>query len=85
MKQFVKYLLLVLLVFNIGHLQAQADEDSTYVLGKSRLYFIPTFSVSNKIAENQNQIVRLIHDQYLLEWEVNLNIGYFVKRNFAVE
>ena len=61
MKQLLKWLLFAVFIFNFSHVQAQAEEDSTYILGKSRLYFIPTFSVSNKIAENQNQLVRVIH------------------------
>ena len=84
MKRHYPYIILILLVFNIGSVLAQDEADTTYILTKSRLYLIPTFSVSNKIAENQNQLVRVIHDQYLLDWEVNFNVGYFVKDDFAV-
>jgi len=84
MKTHYRCLIIILLLFNIGSALAQDKADTTYILTKSRLYLIPTFSVSNKIAENQNQVVRVIHDQYLLEWEVNFNIGYFFKDNFAV-
>jgi hypothetical protein len=65
-------------------LKAQNDIDSTMLLGKSRLYMIPTFSVSNRDAINDQQLLRLVHDQYRLEWEVDMNVGYFVKDNFAV-
>ena len=84
MKRYYTYIILILLVFNIGSALAQDEADTTYILTKNRLYLIPTFSVSNKIAENQNQLVRVIHDQYLLDWEVNFNVGYFVKDDFAV-
>lgn len=65
-------------------IKAQTEIDSAFLLSKSRLFIIPTFSVSNRIAENDQQLIRLVDDQYRLEWEVDMNVGYFVKDNFSV-
>lgn len=76
-------LLLLTFLLTIGA-KAQSEIDSSMLLSKSRLYMIPTFSVSNRDAVNDQQLLRLVHDQYRLEWEIDMNVGYFVKDNFSV-
>ena len=63
---------------------AQTETDSIYFLRKGRLFISPTFSVNNRIAENEEQLLRFVEDQYKLEWNVDLNVGYFFKDNFSV-
>lgn len=83
MKLKQQILILIALLSSSG-LQAQSEADSTFRLNRSRLYIIPTFSVSSRDAVNDQQLLRLVHDQYRLEWEIDMNVGYFVKDNFSV-
>lgn len=79
-----QYMLIFLAMLTATGLKAQTEIDSSMLLSKSRLYMIPTFSVSNRDAINDQQLLRLVHDQYRLEWEIDMNVGYFVKDNFSV-
>jgi hypothetical protein len=65
-------------------LLAQSEKDSTYFLSKGRLFISPTFSVSNKTAVNEDQLLRFVEDQNRLEWDIDINVGYFIKDNFSV-
>jgi hypothetical protein len=52
-------------------------------LRKGRLFISPTFSVNNRIAQNEDQFARFVEDQYKLEWNIDVNVGYFIKDNFG--
>ncbi len=84
MKEFKKALILgVFLLIGSYSLLAQSETDSIYFLSKGRLFISPTFSVNNRIAENDDQLLRFVEDQYKLEWNVDINVGYFIKDNFS--
>lgn len=85
MKEIKITFLLGIFLFVGSHssLFAQSEKDSTYFLSKGRLFISPTFSVNNRIAENDDQILRFIEDQYKLEWNIDINVGYFIKDNFS--
>ena len=74
----------LILLITVNNSFGQTDIDSTFLLAKSRLFFVPTFSVSNRTAVNDQQLLRLVDDQYRLTWEIDMNVGYFVKDNFSV-
>ena len=76
--------IIILLVASTNIVKAQNPIDSTFLLAKSRLFISPTFSVSNRQAENVNQVTRQIQDQYKLNWDVQVNTGYFIKDDFSI-
>lgn len=81
----IKHLLIIVLAMSSTYVvKAQNPTDSTFFLAKSRLFISPIFSVKNRQAENVNQLVRQVQDQYKLEWDVRINTGYFVSDNFSV-
>jgi hypothetical protein len=81
----IKHLIIILLAIGLPYMaQAQKPVDSTLFLAKSRLFISPIFSVSNRQAENVNQVVRQIQNQSKLDWDVRINTGYFVNDNFSV-
>ena len=86
MKEINKTFLLGIFLFvgSYSSLLAQSETDSIYFLSKGRLFISPTFSVNNRTAVNDDQLVRFVEDQNKLEWDIDLNIGYFIKDNFSV-
>lgn len=64
-------------------LLAQSETDSIYFLDKGRLFISPTFSVRNKTAVNEDQLLRFVKDQNRLAWDIDVNVGYFFKDNFS--
>ena len=85
MKSVAKTILLLLFLF-VGsyNLLAQSETDSIYFLSKSRLFISPTFSVNNRTAKNEDQLFRFIEDQNKVEWNVDVNISYFIKNDFSL-
>lgn len=80
-----KVILLVLICFGWQtSAYAQVETDSSLFLGKSRLFISPTFSVSNRIAKDNPGLLGLVNDQYVLDWSVDMNVGYFIKNNFSI-
>ena len=86
MKEINKIFLLGIFLFvgSYSSLLAQSETDSIYFLSKGRLFISPTFSVNNRTAVNDDQLVRFVEDQNKLEWDIDLNVGYFIKDNFSV-
>ncbi len=79
----VLFLGVFFLIAGYSSLLAQSETDSIYFLRKGRLFISPTFSVNNRIAENEDQLLRFVEDQYKLNWDVDINVGYFIKDNFS--
>lgn len=77
------FLSVILLIGSYNVLLAQSETDSIYFLSKGRLFISPTFSVNNRTAVNDDQLLRFVEDQNRLEWDIDINVGYFIKDNFS--
>ena len=84
MKMFIKVVLLGLVFCISGSpLYAQSKSDSLFFLQKGRLFISPTFSVNNRTADNEDQLFRFVENQNKVDWNVDVNVGYFIKDNFT--
>jgi hypothetical protein len=62
---------------------AQEQDSVKYKLSKSRFFITPTFSLSYKNTENEQQLLQLVNNQNFLQYSVDLNAGYFIADDFA--
>ena len=85
MKIILKVVLFILVFcINTQDMTAQSEIDSLYFLRKGRLFISPTFSVNNRTADNEDQFFRYVENQNKVDWNVDLNVSYFIKNNFTV-
>ena len=77
-------LLVLLFSVNRSGLYAQSKSDSLYFLEKGRLFISPTFSINNRTADNEEQLLRFVENQNKVDWNVDINVGYFIKDDFTI-
>ena len=60
------------------------DSAEDYTVAKGRAYGVLTFSLDQRDAENENQLLRQVIDQNKLDYRVIASGGYALKDNFTV-
>lgn len=82
-----RYILVYLTVFTCGMAFSQ-DGDSksgeAYRITKGRYYGALTFSLDQRKAENENQLLRQVVDQDRFNYRIIINGGYAIKDNFTL-
>jgi hypothetical protein len=78
-------LLLVLLCFNTAYTQDRsASSQEDYIVRKGRYYGALTFSLNQRKAENEDQLLRQVVDQDRYNYRIIGNGGYAIKDNFTL-
>jgi hypothetical protein len=72
---------LLLLCFSLN---AQEKSPNSTTITKGRYYTTITFSLDQRTAENENQLLRFVLDQNRLQYRVISNSGYAVKDNLTL-
>lgn len=87
MKHSINYLLLfcLCLLFTIDcYSQEKTTATDNFKISKGRFYSALTFSLSQRQAENENQLLRQVIDQDRYTYRIVGNGGYAIKDNFTL-
>ena len=65
-------------------LQAQPPKENSYLLDKGTIHNGLTFKFNSEKVENEDRLLIIVEDRKTNSFEVNLDGGYFIKRNLAI-
>jgi hypothetical protein len=86
MKHYKIFFVIYLIMVNssLGHAQEERKSSDDYRISKGRHYGSMTFSLTSRLAENENQLLRQVIDQNRFTYRIVGNGGYAVKDNLAL-
>ena len=84
-RQWVVFLgLCFFMMFSAFSQSGSTDTAEDYTIAKGRGYGVITFSLDQRDAENENQLLRQVIDQEKLDYRITASGGYALKDNFTV-
>ncbi len=78
------YLLLALFTMGTGYSQDLNIDSNDFIIRKGRYYGSLTFSLNQRKAENEDQLVRQVIDQNRYTYRIIGNAGYAIKDNMTL-
>jgi hypothetical protein len=82
----IKHLVLVCCALICSQIQAQMFDDSEedFTIKKGRFYYSLTFSLDQRKAENEDQLLRQVINQNKYDYRIIANAGYAIKDNMTL-
>ncbi len=80
----VKKLITVLLILFCGNTFSQLKTNSDFIISKGRFYSAFNFSLNQRKAENENQLLRQVIYQDRYNYRAIGNAGYAIKDNMTL-
>ncbi len=79
-----KYIFLIWLFISSSFLSAQETNNTEFALPKGSGFLTPTFSLKQSSSTNNQMLGVQIDDSYKLDYSINFNWGYFIKKDFSL-
>lgn len=78
------FLLCGMLILAVQGFAQESSEDSLFSISKGRSFLNLSFSLDQREAQNENQLIREVLDQDRFNLNVNMNGGYAIMDNFML-
>jgi hypothetical protein len=79
-----KIILLIFICFESGFIYSQEEKKTEFQLPKKSGFITPTFNLNHSSGTNFKTLGVQFDDEYRLDYSLNFNWGYFLKKDFSI-